>query len=147
MPIPCVDIIIGDMDDNILLLKRVNEPVKGKWWFPGGRILFNEKRAEAVARIALKECNIEASPKIEIGTFDLILPISYNSSISHAITTLYYLEVGSFHSLEIQLDNQSEEFQIKPIHEWLEYKLHEFVRNGLEKLIIFRGQLAGKNRD
>jgi len=134
MPIPCVDIIVGDKLDNVLLLKRTNEPVKGYWWFPGGRVLFNEKREDAVARIAKQECNINALPQVEMGTYDLILPSSQKPSVSHAITTLYYLQVDNLNTIEIMVDMQSEGFKIKHREEWLKLALHEFVRNGLNEL-------------
>lgn len=37
MPIPSVDLVVK-CPDGILLGKRVNEPAKGEWFVPGGRI-------------------------------------------------------------------------------------------------------------
>lgn len=37
MPILCVDLIIF-FDGKCLLLKKKNEPAKGQYWFPGGRV-------------------------------------------------------------------------------------------------------------
>ena len=134
MPIPCVDIIIGDRLNNILLIKRMNEPAIGQWWFPGGRILFKEKRTEAVERIVFKECGIAASPKTEMGTYDLFLPIAGGTSISHAVTTLYYVQVESLHTLAIRLDDQSGFFQIHKMNMWSKKNLHHFIKMSLDKL-------------
>ncbi len=46
-------------DGRILMIKRANEPNKGKWSIPGGRIELGETVYEAVQREVLEECNIE----------------------------------------------------------------------------------------
>ena len=42
VPICCVDLIIKSKG-KILLVKRKNEPLKGEFWLPGGRIYKNVK--------------------------------------------------------------------------------------------------------
>lgn len=37
MPIVSIEAVIM-IDEGLLLLRRKNEPAKGEWWFPGGRI-------------------------------------------------------------------------------------------------------------
>ncbi|MCJ7762548.1 hypothetical protein MUP38_03720 [Candidatus Bathyarchaeota archaeon] len=37
MPIVSVEAVIV-LDDSLLFLRRNNQPAKGEWWFPGGRI-------------------------------------------------------------------------------------------------------------
>ena len=41
MPVACVDIIIVH-NKKIFIAKRKNEPARGEWFIPGGRILKNE---------------------------------------------------------------------------------------------------------
>lgn len=43
----------------ILLVKRANEPSKGKWGIPGGRIELGETIYEAARREVLEECSVE----------------------------------------------------------------------------------------
>ena len=38
MPIVCVNAMIVNEKDEVLLMLRNNEPLKGLYWFPGGRI-------------------------------------------------------------------------------------------------------------
>lgn len=57
MPLACVDLAIK-RDGAVLLVKRIEEPEKGKFWFPGGRIRRNETVAQAVSRIALEEVGL-----------------------------------------------------------------------------------------
>jgi ADP-ribose pyrophosphatase YjhB (NUDIX family) len=47
MPIVGVEAMIVNDDNEILFLKRNNPPVKGGWWFAGGRIRKGETLAGA----------------------------------------------------------------------------------------------------
>ncbi len=58
LPIVCVDVLII-FEGKCLLLKRDNEPAKGQYWFPGGRILKNETIAAAALRKAKEETNLD----------------------------------------------------------------------------------------
>lgn len=131
MPIPCVDIIAIDPDEKVLLLLRKNEPAAGQWWFPGGRVLFNEKRVDAAKRKFKEECGIIANQFEEIGTFDLFFNISPEVSI-HSITTLFRVEIAR--GSKIKIDSQSEEACFfSPID--LDCNLSSFVYNGIVSCI------------
>ena len=96
MPIPCVDLIVEDSKGRILMLKRKNEPAKGQWWLPGGRIHFGEKRIEAARRKLKDECGLESNSLSEMGTFDIIYPHKIGQSFaSHGISTVFIVEVMS----------------------------------------------------
>jgi colanic acid biosynthesis protein WcaH len=58
MPVLCVDIVIIQ-DSKILVVKRRNNPLKGVYFTPGGRIYRGETIEEAVRRKAKEELNIE----------------------------------------------------------------------------------------
>lgn len=60
--IPCVDIVLLS-DAGVLLLLRDNEPAKGMWWLPGGRILKGETIQEAASRKIQEEVGLVISPK------------------------------------------------------------------------------------
>lgn len=57
IPICCMDLVVKK-GDSFLLIKRLENPAKNKWWFPGGRILFNETLDQAVKRKLKEELNI-----------------------------------------------------------------------------------------
>ena len=38
IPVVCVDALIQNKKQEFLLVKRDNEPLKGKFWMPGGRL-------------------------------------------------------------------------------------------------------------
>ena len=58
IPILCVDLLIVH-DHKCLLLKRDNEPAKGQYWFPGGRINKLETIKNAAVRKAKEETNLD----------------------------------------------------------------------------------------
>ncbi len=63
VPIASVDALIL-CRGKLLLLLRNNEPAKGLWWTPGGRVRKGEQLSEAVRReleeeTGLSPCNIE----------------------------------------------------------------------------------------
>lgn len=131
MPIPCVDLIVVNGQNEILMLKRTNDPAKGEWWFPGGRVHFNETRIEAVMRKLKQECGLEAKKIQEIGTTDLILENSDNT-LSHAITTVYKVEANG----DVIIDEQSRTYAQKTPKEWLSCDIHIFLKDMLIKNFI-----------
>lgn len=70
MPIPRVDLVIV-RDDLILLVKRKQEPAKGRWWLPGGRIWHGESFEEAAWRIARTETSLALGKVALLGVDDL----------------------------------------------------------------------------
>ena len=58
MPILCVDLLILH-EDKCLLLLRDNEPAKGQYWFPGGRVNKGELIAEACVRKTKMETGLD----------------------------------------------------------------------------------------
>jgi colanic acid biosynthesis protein WcaH len=119
LPIACVDIVLLNNKDEILLLKRLNEPSKNEWWFPGGRILKGEKRIDAVERILRQECGIHAEDIHEFGTYELI------QQPKHGITTVFIATSGG--NTQVALDEQSGDFRWLGIADSIENTMHEFV--------------------
>ena len=132
MPIPCIDLLVMDHQGKILLIKRKNEPARGLWWFPGGRVRFNETRRAAAARILMTETNLESEYFTELGTFDVLLDVCSENRISHGISTLLHATVGSKNATT--LDDQSLTFEWRVPSEWRKENLHSFVDSGILQL-------------
>ena len=60
MPIVSVEALVV-MDEALLFLKRNNQPAKGEWWFPGGRIRKGESLEEALRREVKEETGLEVT--------------------------------------------------------------------------------------
>jgi ADP-ribose pyrophosphatase YjhB (NUDIX family) len=134
MPISCVDLVIEDPLGQILLLKRINTPAQGQWWFPGGRILFGETRIDAARRKLREECGLEAAEFVEAGTFDLLLPIG-EDRLSHTITTVFATRVDG--RVETKLDQQSSAWRWVLPDDRSNETLHPFVSRCIGKRMNF----------
>ena len=141
MPISCVDLVVSDERGCVLLVKRKNEPAKGQWWFPGGRVHYKETRVAAAARKLQEECGLEAVSMEELGTYDVILDMPLNNLPSHGITTLFHIRVRERRTLK--LDNQSVTADWRTLQEWQNEGLHPFVQNNL---IVFSHRILEVNK-
>jgi 8-oxo-dGTP diphosphatase len=62
-------LVINKKTDEILLIKRLNEPYKNCWALPGGFVDENEDLDQAARRELFEETNIETNEMIQIGAF------------------------------------------------------------------------------
>jgi colanic acid biosynthesis protein WcaH len=109
VPILCVDLIIRN-NGKILLVKRKNKPLIGKYWIPGGRVLKNELLIDAVKRKCKNECGLICKEAKEIGTYDYIGKDAPFSGIKSGIHTLSVVfEIKKFTG-EVNIDNNHLEY-------------------------------------
>ncbi len=106
----------------------MNEPAAGQWWFPGGMVLFNEKRIDATKRKLKEECGLVVNQFEEVGIYDLFFNINAGVSI-HSITTLFKVEIAPGSS--IQIDSQSDQTCLFSSLELLDLNLSSFLYNGV----------------
>ena len=57
IPIVCVDAIIKK-DNQFLVIQRKENPLKGEWWVPGGRVHIGEELVVALMRKLSEELSI-----------------------------------------------------------------------------------------
>jgi colanic acid biosynthesis protein WcaH len=58
-PLVSIDLIVHDPDGKILLGFRKNRPAQNTWFVPGGKIMKDERMADAIRRISKAELGIE----------------------------------------------------------------------------------------
>ena len=117
----------------ILLCKRRNEPLKGTWFTPGGRIHKNETWQDALLRIA----------EVELGLSDIVVKDFalmgvwdhfYNNSAIDQNTSTHYVNLPHYAEFkskpQITLDDQHGEFK------WFDLSIvsndetyHPYMRN------------------
>jgi 8-oxo-dGTP diphosphatase len=68
--IRCVGGIVRDSTGRLLLVQRANEPGRGKWSLPGGRVEPGESDPEAVARELLEETGLTVHVGDLVGSVD-----------------------------------------------------------------------------
>lgn len=58
-PLISIDLIVFDPDGKILVGLRKNRPAQNTWFVPGGKILKDERIADAIQRISKSELGVE----------------------------------------------------------------------------------------
>jgi len=119
MPILCVDVVLVQ-NNSFLLLKRKNAPVRGEWWFPGGRVLRDELLADAAKRKIREETGLESEEPIMLEVDETLFPDGPFGWSTHTVNIVFRANTVKG---EVKIDNQSEEFQwFEKIDEsWSEY--------------------------
>lgn len=97
------DVVIFTIKDNklqVLLVKRANEPFKGRWAIPGGFIRLSENLDNAALRILKEKTNVENIYLEQLYTFGD--PLRYPSS--RVITCAYFALIRS-DDIKLSFDN------------------------------------------
>ena len=130
-PLVSIDLCLV-CNDKILLGKRHNEPLKGQWFTPGGRIHKNETWQEALLRIAEVELGLISLAVEDFSLMGVWDHLYNNSAVDPGIST-HYVNLPHYawfkSKPEITLDEQHAEF------EWFDLsmvadnqKFHLFMR-------------------
>ena len=85
MPIACVDVLIHDDAGHILLVKRNQEPAKGKWWIVGVRLLKEASLTEGAVRKAKEEVMLDVKVEKLIGVYDEFFDTSHQGYPTHTV--------------------------------------------------------------
>src|SRR4051794_28870785 len=66
-PVPCVGALTFDPDGRLLLVQRANDPGRGLWSLPGGRVEPGEDDAAALVREMAEETGLTVVPGALVG--------------------------------------------------------------------------------
>lgn len=91
-PIVGASVLVQNNQDDVLLVKRLNEPGKDLWAFPGGKVDAGETVEEAAVREVKEETNIDTKLVGLLGSYDII------GEDYHFITVCY---IGEYEGSEI----------------------------------------------
>ena len=111
MPILTMDIQILSQSGQILQVRRAQEPLKGEWWTPGGRMYKGETMLEASQRILWQELNIAPGDVAKV-QFKGVLPFENDKSAwntpAHTLSVVLDVLLAShFEDSQIKLDSTS----------------------------------------
>jgi 8-oxo-dGTP diphosphatase len=63
--------VVVDERSRVLLVRRLNDPGKGRWGLPGGLVELGESLAEALQRELREECGVEVEPRDVLGVVEV----------------------------------------------------------------------------
>lgn len=104
VPICCVDLIVK-IEGKVVLCLRRNEPAKGQWWLPGGRVLKGEELKDAAVRKAKEELGLDVVVTSFVGTYETMFPAI------HTINTVFVVEPWPLEQ-SIQLEDQHSKYRL-----------------------------------
>ena len=105
IPIVCVDCLVVNENEEYLLVKRANPPLKGEYWVPGGRLYKNERILDAVHRKMREEVGIGVDVVTILGILEFFDPASeYSECGVHTISIVHLVKPLSY---DIKLDDQA----------------------------------------
>jgi colanic acid biosynthesis protein WcaH len=70
VPIVSVDLVVLGEENEVLLGRRENEPAKGEWFVPGGRVRKGETLEDAVHRVAADELGVDVEIVERLGAYE-----------------------------------------------------------------------------
>ena len=126
-PLVSIDLCII-CDGQILLGHRNNEPLKGAWFTPGGRILKNEAYFDCLRRVARSELGLTDEDAKQARLMGIWDHFYNNSAFSETITT-YYVNLPHYICIEKKPNLIGEEYGElhSPIISSIDYKSSESV--------------------
>lgn len=122
-PLVSIDLVIRDAAGRALLGLRTNRPAQNQWFVPGGRVLKNERLAEAFTRLVAAELGVQLSIDRArlLGVYDHLYSDSiWGDSVStHYVVTAFELdasdliatETGGAFSLDTLPDKQHADYR------------------------------------
>jgi len=111
-PLVSIDLVVLDDAGKVLVGQRVNEPAKGTWFVPGGRIAKGEDLDQAFTRVATSELgpgDWRRSRSRLLGAFTHVYPTNFASIpgvSTHYVVLAHVLNID--HPLELPADQHSE---------------------------------------
>jgi colanic acid biosynthesis protein WcaH len=132
LPILCVDLIIQNSDDEYLLVKRDNHPIKGYDWVPGGRMLKNVDIPTNAQTKCKQELGLEITDWRVVGIYD----DQYDTNAFNLDTKIHTLSVLCRTGVrveydQIKLDEQSSEIKYSKLLPELLRQRYEVFENDL----------------
>ena len=130
MPEVCVEVVL-DAPEGVLLARRTNEPAKGEWFWPGGRLYKGEKLEPAARRIAREELGIDVTVEERLGVYAHFWERSaVSGNASRHTVNVAFRATPVDPGFEIELDTQHDDdrFLAGP-----EADLHEYVERYVEE--------------
>jgi colanic acid biosynthesis protein WcaH len=138
MPQVSVELVVED-DGDYLLARRVQEPARGEWFWPGSRLFKGEPFDEAVDRVAREELGVGVDVCCQLGAYSHFWETDAFDAVDakHTVNVVYHVGLADDRSA-LALDDQHDavRFVSGPDDDDRDHDdLHPYVRQYLKDLI------------
>jgi 8-oxo-dGTP diphosphatase len=127
VPRLCVEVVMLDAEQRVLLMLRDIPPNIGAWHIPGGTVLFGESLAEALRRVAQDELGLDVVPGELLGYIEY--PSHYKSGLDSPVGLAFRVEPDGVLASEVKLPGGCQWFGRLPPGLYAEQ--HEFLAERL----------------
>lgn len=112
-PLISIDLIVKNEQGQVLLGKRNNQPAKGFWFVPGGRVLKDEPLEQAYNRLLMDELGIRQTEAKFLGVYQHFYDESFISEniSTHYIVLAYEVMFTSNEFFELLPKEQHSDYQ------------------------------------
>jgi colanic acid biosynthesis protein WcaH len=134
MPEVCVEVFL-ETDAGVLVAKRANEPARGEWFWPGGRLHKGERLEDAAHRVAAEELGIEVDLVGTLGVYEHFWGTSAAAGAPsrHTVNVVFRATPAAAEPA-FELDDQHTDYRFL---QSVETDLHEYVRRYLTDSGVF----------
>lgn len=128
VPEACVELFL-EQAGGVLLARRTNEPAKGEWFWPGGRLYKGEELQAAAHRVAEEELGLEVELNGRLGVYSHFWDSSAVEGVDtrHTVNVVFRVRPVA-ESFEIELDEQHDDVRLVSEPEGA---LHDYVQRYL----------------
>lgn len=133
VPISTVDVVIVRNGKEFLLTKRINKPFKGKWFIPGGRVLWGEELLSAVAR-QVEALGIKMAESIEfLCVSEFINPPNNLGVRQHSLLHVFIVKVEEYTEPEVDEESSEVKWFYKIDPKWPQATIDILTKAGFKK--------------
>ena len=140
IPIFGIDMIIFSRKCGVLMGRRINNPAKGKFFVPGGRVYKNERITDAFNRILLNETGLTFpfNKTTSMGLFEHFYNVTYWSTSecsTHYIIEARLIDVDPENiKLKIDLNEQHSNFEWISLENMQSNAIHYYSKMYINKI-------------
>lgn len=137
-PLVSIDVIARDRLNRVLLGKRINEPAKGTFFTPGGRIRKNQTILEAILALGESELGLRLSPASAklLGAYDHIYASNFagvEGIGTHYVVLGYEFTLDEIELGALPLDQHSQWIMLHEAELLARDDVHENVKKFFSK--------------
>ena len=104
LPLACIEMVV-ESNGRFVLVKRKSLPCKNQWWFPGGRVFFNETLLGTAKRKLEEELGIKKIKSVKfLGIGESRFKKGYFNLPSHTINSIFLVRISDSEAKNIKLD-------------------------------------------